>query len=686
METRASEHKINLIMNVALNRVALITYSNDDSMSPSRFNQREDVFVQNLLALPVTKLSRFIDEKWDYNDDVANPARNVKGAKLRIDFGKYKQIPAFVLIEIKCLLFYINLAPKAFAKKGLKNKKNQLAQKPNTFISRFEAGLRFFDHLFSKLKQDGAEFVEHRFNTITDILQADFESAAADFPYAVDATLKQFFFYLKHAAAKDILAAEVQVDFEKLEWPVQQTKKRKERLVFNNEDYEKLVMHASTRVAEFLQLMGEEVEDQLVIKHLASCAPHEPLSLSLGLLNDYGVIRLLSKEHNEADIEKCFTIDPAFYWPDGRLMYHERVRYIVKAKYNVRHLDSIRLQVNEVYYAAAFLVGIFTGMRPNALSEIRLTDDCLVTEDGVDLLISEDKKGRDLTRNLFDDKWVAIPIVKDALKAAQLLSPIKVNDYLFSNMDTVQSGSPMSNMGSTGIIRFLTSYASIVLGVERTKAIKINVYMMRHTLAYQLHRADLGLPFISFQLKHIVDSVEKYTSRGASSTTTLGYGEIAQRLTTDSKGKTIRHMAEVERVKSVMDPDGIYLGPKGKEHKARLKKAFEGYMAAGYTKEQVFEEMAEQGLAVINVGTGFCYGGTENFDESLPCIGTLRCNPIRCTNAVVTKANVPKWREVYFSNKALLGKDGYQDRQSQIVAVMKEAKAVLEQLGEEILV
>ena len=114
-------------MNVALNRAALITSSIEDSMSPSKADQLEDVFVQNLLALPVTKLSQFIDEKWDYNDDVANPARNVQGAKLRIDFGKYKQIPAFVLIEIKCLLFYINLAPMAFAKKG---QKIQIKKKP----------------------------------------------------------------------------------------------------------------------------------------------------------------------------------------------------------------------------------------------------------------------------------------------------------------------------------------------------------------------------------------------------------------------------------------------------------------------------------------------------------------------------------------------------------------------------
>jgi len=49
--------------------------------------------------------------------------------------------------------------------------------------------------------------------------------------------------------------------------------------------------------------------------------------------------------------------------------------------------------------------------------------------------------------------------------------------------------------------------------------------------------------------------------------------------------------------------------------------------------------MAQQGMAVINVGTGMCYGGrVEEFDQSLPCIGSLRCNPNRCHQAVITRA------------------------------------------------
>ena len=206
--------------------------------------------------------------------------------------------------------------------------------------------------------------------------------------------------------------------------------------------------------------------------------------------------------------------------------------------------------------------------------------------------------------------------------------------------------------------------------------------MTRHTLAYQMYRADIGLPFISFQLKHFVDDVSRYTSIGQHSDVTLEYGGIGEALEQGTRG--LRKKAEIEGIKSIMNPDGVYLGVKGKEHKERLQKLFQGYMAEGYTTDEIYEALAEQGVALINVGQGFCYGGRfEDFDESIPCIGSLRCNPIRCKNAIVTKANAPKWREVYSINKINSEKPEYHESREQMIEAMNEAKSVLEYLGEE---
>lgn len=240
-------------------------------------------------------------------------------------------------------------------------------------------------------------------------------------------------------------------------------------------------------------------------------------------------------------------------------------------------------------------------------------------------------------------------------------------------------------MKSGSIADMLTNHYKNTVGKSNGS---IPSSMMRHTLAYQLYRTDVGLPIISYQLKHIVDKVKKYSTLGATSDVTLGYGELAAKIYADagkSKKINLRRNAELELIKETMDPDGVYLGKQGKIHKERLTKSFNGYLAAGYTKDEIYEAMVDQGMAVINVGTGFCFGGNENYDESLPCIGSLRCNPIRCNQAIVTKAHAPKWREVYFSNRALIGKEGYEDRQKQIMAIVNEAKMVLKELGEDVI-
>ncbi|MNR10828.1 hypothetical protein D3C85_1270970 [compost metagenome] len=131
-----------------------------------------------------------------------------------------------------------------------------------------------------------------------------------------------------------------------------------------------------------------------------------------------------------------------------------------------------------------------------------------------------------------------------------------------------------------------------------------------------------------------------------------------------------------------------------------MKKYFQGYLEAGYTKDEIFDRMVELNFAIINVGQGYCYGNAnEDFDTSLPCIGSLRCNPYRCKNAVVTKANAPKWREIYVQNTIAVRKlesevksidqlicGEFANSIAQMKAAIAEAKAVLRGLGEELMV
>lgn len=272
--------------------------------------------------------------------------------------------------------------------------------------------------------------------------------------------------------------------------------------------------------------------------------------------------------------------------------------------------------------------------------------------------------------------------------AASHISKIKSSPYLVSNVDTVKPNSNAVAMKSSGLSYQINNLITQLLGHQVADQIKFNPYMLRHTLTYQLFRAEVGLPLISFQLKHFVDNVNKFTSMGATSNVTLGYGEIGELLSKGGSRKTsrsLRHSAELEVVKAVNNPNAAYYGSKAAEHKQNLIKIFQGYMAAGYTEEEIYEAMTDQGMAVVYVGQGICYGNrTEEFDSSLPCIGSLRCNPARCSQAIVTSTHAPKWREVYILNKANLNKPEYAYNRDQIKATMDEAVMVLESLGEEV--
>lgn len=651
------------------------------------FSQQTDSssYIHLLTKIPVTKLSQFESTEWDYNQDVLNPPRNVQGAKLRINFQKYEYVPPYVITEIKCLLHYLTINSSVFSKDINSNKK----LKPNTIIAQFESGLRFLNYVFEKLCDDAPiEFIHERYQKLSDILESDFREAAKNYPFTTSNTFWQFCYYLKHPFALKLLGHNIQVNFDSLIFPDKTKKKRKARLVFENDVFERLVRHSTYVIIDFLKCCEIEVNDKLALNNLtALTGTVSTCGISSELMSDYTVLRLYRKGYPEAEISKIININPHLYKDDS--LSESRLRKNLSKRHDV-NAEQLRVKINEIYDACCYVVAQFTGMRPNALSEI-MTFSCMESLGNDDLIVTEEKKGKPDSFGLFDDKFVIIPIIKDAINAAKIISKCRNNPFLFCNADTVSYGKNPASMGSQGIKNAFQKYFVGLFSDKKWGELAFTPYMYRHTLAYQLYRVDLGLPFISYQLKHVVDSVSKYSGYKGTSDTTLAYGELAETLSSSAtKGErlSIQKLAEIESIKASMNPDGTYLGKKGKEHKDSLTQAFIGYRLAGYSDDEIYEAMAEQGMAIVNVGTGFCFGDNtvEGFDESLPCLGGLRCNPVRCKNSIVTKAHAPKWREVYLTNKALVGKEGYEDKQVQIVAAMNEAKAVLLELGEELII
>jgi len=645
-------------------------------------------YFDSLFQQKVNKTNVFSDQKWDYREDSPDSSVNIFPSHLIIDFSAYSEIPFFIINEVKCLTVLYSMVPASFKCRGRKKK----SIKPVTIVGLTKLGLAFLNHLYCELSDEyGREYVHEKLNSLSDLSRDMFESSASSYEISFCTDLKIFFDNVSHQfAIKNIFGDTVECDDSHLfDWKVVAgtSEFRAPDKILPEKMYEKMTLHSSLYVTEFLSAMGEDVDDRFSRDYLEGMDENtkwKATGITKDLFEAYLVCRLKRSGYDDDVIHGALG---AVH--DNDYIYSAVGGFWSYPTITARLMDATGLTINNIYrliatvkQAAQYLVAQFTGMRPCELADIPL--NCLVIENGIPLIKSRVTKGKENSlKGLFDDKWVAIPTITDAVKALTLLNKIFRSEYLFSSMKTVPLNSESKRLASSSFAGQIKVYIYLLFGEKKPFNISYNSYMTRHTLAYQMFRADVGLPLITYQLKHLVEGTEQYISNGAYSDTTLGYGGIGESLAKGTRG--LRKLAEIESVKSVMDPDGVYIGAKGKEHKERLEKYFSGYIASGYSKEEVFEIMADQGMALIDVGQGFCYGGqAEDFDESIPCIGSLRCNPIRCKNAIVTKVNAPKWRGIYMTNKVNLNKPEFAGNIAQIKEAMAEARSVLEYLGEDV--
>lgn len=647
-----------------------------------------NTYVAQLAQLPVSKKSVFSNTLWDYDEETSNRAASVSITKVQIDFGIYRHIPLGVITEVKCLFLAIYVSPKEFG-----NIKDQI--KPNTLIDQFKSGLRFLDFVFSEVERRlGREYVQERCNQLSEVTLLDFEEAAKNTSLKLSSktrkqnSYKTFFDYLNTYKTKEDIGIECEADYDAIKKTYEETRKNSDDTKEEKQSYldtkvfELALKRASFNVVTFLKAVGERVNDPVMEKHYETLAiTYDEFSYSKQEFEDYGAYRLNQKGYSITDINTIFP-DNQVAKGDCRVhVTHSMVATNFRRKY--AHSNPLRIAVNEAYYSALWVIGTLMGARPNVYSDLKI-DTCLDLDDNT--IVSEEHKGRNNRWNLFNDRWVMIPIMIDAIKVVELIGgKVFQNTYVFANVDTFKLGE--INTPITNLSNIVQNSFAVITGLSPIDInSKLNGYVFRHSLAYQMYRADVGLPIISYQLKHIVSVADALGRKGKVSQTTLGYGGIANQLTNvDGKTVDIRHVAELEAVKVNFDPNGKYMGGKANEHLSKIKKFFNGCMEAGYSENEIYEAMVEQGLAIINVGNGYCFGGVEDFDETLPCIGGLRCNPVRCHNAIVTKANAPKWREIYLDNLKLVGVEGYEERQDQIVEAIEESKRVLEYLGEDLI-
>jgi len=612
-----------------------------------------------LLELPVSKRSRVKDSVWDFDDGTAILPRDIQGAKSRIDFSNYGSINAIILFEIKMAMLCALEIPGALR---IQNKPK--LYKPHTILDIFKSTIPFFDQMSERKRlEHGEDFFENSHFSLSDFTEDDYQTEAKVFDRAFRrVTLQGFTILRSNFMIENVLAKPLaHVDLEGLGWQTNGIKDKKFRTKqkwLPNKIFEKCSRAASFAVVDFLKVLDEDIRDTDTLSRLELSGYDKAngVKLTRSAYDIYIAIRMDSRGYTgEQIIPFLYKMDTEYWSPQRPGLFKDKEAIV---KLTDTQLDNDFYEyITHVNNSAGYIIAQYTGMRPSELSGC-LADDCIAQDDfGHDLIVSTVLKGRETYGKLFEDKWVAIPAVLDAVKVLRILNRFKQNPFLITSMNTIKPGMQDSanSVTGSGLGHQLMAFLTKVLTPEELEPLEVSPYTLRHSLANQMFRAAVGLPFISYQLKHFGHLASRVEQR-RHKTVTIDYGGIGDALVSGGgRDAPSRYDAEREFVINSCDPDGGYAGDNADAHRSRLAAYFKGYLEAGYSKDEIFDRMAELGFAIINVGQGYCYGNaTDVQDASLPCIGSLRCNPNRCKNAVVTPANAPKWQEVYVQNTLAL--------------------------------
>lgn len=582
---------------------------------------------ERMELLDVSVESKFSDKTWDLIS-LETEATGDK-SNYRISWENYSSIPQIILIKIKLLAFN-SIINRAF----LSNKNSELAI--ITITSKIQTLLGFFNRCFDVFENKfGKGFTESSLENLSELPNGLVSDVAKN--YHIDkGRIVQAFKSFEQKKVLDLLQENKQIVYSKLDFPGvrEENKKTNDKVKFiPKNDFTLLTRKATFEIVAFLKVMGSSVNCQQSLRFY-----------EFQVDNNQSYKIPYSRKLHEVGVDTFF-----YHWAYSR----NKGSVVEKNTISMESSSSSRTILIEkgvigaelkrhhehILASALFIIGAYTGMRPSELLAINYSKPLKKVKE-LYRIKTRILKRRERT-SLFNDEYLAIPIVLDAFNCLVELRKL----YRIKHHYAFQIQNEAQPISMKALKKIMTRYLNNVL--EEDKGTNMFYpYLFRHNLAYQLYRAELGLPYISYALKHLVTSLDVYKSF---SDVTLGYGGIGDQIAGGfSTAETLKKEAGMENIRMTLDPDGKYAGRGSKNHKIRLEGAFKPYLVAGYSKDQVFEMMYEQGYFLVNVGLTYCMASdaTEDFNNELPCVGGLRCNPHDCSQAVISQEHKSKWKEI----------------------------------------
>jgi len=429
-------------------------------------------------SIRISSVSLVGDPVWNFVADAKERARSIDATRLRIKWGD-RQVSARIVVELQTIFLYYLKVPSWFG-----GKKNLKAQ---TVVPRARVILRLLEKLLA---------IDDIFSldiSLADITEADIESALNSYDGNLQ-DLKPILNLVFSAGAGQIIGQAMKFDAKTnlrikgmLSKPRQEvapakTVKGKGARWLTDEQFAEASYSSLARVKDFLCRM----ELPLLNEDVYEYAPSDAIA-----------------NHNMKHLFAQYVEYRASCADGRRNSYIEK-----KLKRNGTSIGEIAEYLNEVNMASQCVVGLYVGGRFSELASLKI--GCRNKADGYNVVTGHVFKTKSSV-DLSDDTWVAIDAVMDAIEALEALEPIKASCYLFSQ-NNLMTGADMESAvdGKKGYSYsgFHVAMKKYFNKIDRNGTFKdwvFNSHQYKHSLTRQMIKVKLGMPYISYQLKHVYD-------------------------------------------------------------------------------------------------------------------------------------------------------------------------------------
>lgn len=562
-------------------------------------------------ALSISAISKFSDTVWSWENSNNFRLKCYGSGALKIDWHRFWSklgLSENIILDLKKFAFFrFNYSRIVFPK-------TKRISHPATLVREITAVTSFLSHLCKEMTIKDICLV----NWLTDVEVEDLRNCLASYPLSQHRCLKSVLrnlaseTFLKYLGGRTIKWNEF--DVQTLPWKSEQ-KKEYDRMP--GELFSFLSNSATSDVKQFLKALEIEVRDKTPIG--------EEGNLFLQTFDDFKTSFAEYLIYREGSRKGCYK-----YWDKYR-----------RKKGRIKEFNKI---VSRAQQAAQVIIMLYTGARASELASFKL--DCLRERDGGSFLVGTVIKNVDINAPIDQDEWIAIPIVCDAVKVLQQTAQIMETSHLFQTATFSTKGHDF--VSNSVITNAVCTYIKTIDTEGKWARFRLRSHQFRNNLVFEMRKAELGLPFITHQLKHASVSLKKYST----SETTLLYGNLGS--------NAVRNAivdANLVALREIYHPESPVMGGGAEKHKRCREAYFDGMARQGVGIDEELRRLALEGfMPLTDVGLGYCQGQVKIIVDGVkkdpPCIGALRCNPIRCGNAIIPLHKVPIWENVIEENRA----------------------------------